>query len=59
MNDITKPQYEHGFWWWYDPTRRGWFIGCAPSFGRPSWAFQEQHHDRPHQHAARHAELDA
>ena len=38
MSDLTKPQYEHGFWWWYDPTRRGWFVGCAPAFGRPSWA---------------------
>jgi len=24
MTDLTKPQYEHGFWWWYDPIRRGW-----------------------------------
>jgi len=38
MTDLTKPQYEHGFWWWYDPIRRGWFVGCAPAFGRPAWA---------------------
>jgi hypothetical protein len=42
MSDLTKPQYEHGFWWWYDATRRGWFVGCSPAFGRPSWALQEQ-----------------
>ena len=28
MTDFTKPQYEFGFWWWYDATRRGWFVGC-------------------------------
>lgn len=35
-----KPVYEYGFWWWYDPTRKGWFIGCAPYYGPPSWAVE-------------------
>ena len=30
--------FEHGFWWWYDKARKGWFTGCAPAFGTPTWA---------------------
>lgn len=33
-----KPEYRYGFWWWFDPARHGWFVGCAPCFGKPSWA---------------------
>lgn len=33
-----EPFHEHGFWWWYDPTRRGWYVGCNPAISRPSWA---------------------
>lgn len=35
---LVRPQFEHGFWWWYDANRHGWFVGCAPAFGKPSWA---------------------
>ena len=34
----VRPLYEHGFWWWYDKSRKGWFTGCAPAFGTPKWA---------------------
>lgn len=38
QQSTNKPFYEHGFWWWYDPVRKGWFTGCAPAFGPPAWA---------------------
>jgi hypothetical protein len=35
-----KPQvfFCDGFWWWWDAARHGWYVGCAPEIGRPSWA---------------------
>lgn len=36
-----SPVFENGFWWWYDPTRKGWFAGCAPALGVPTWARQK------------------
>lgn len=35
---FTSPKYEHGFWWWYDPVRKGWYVGTAPQIQKPSWA---------------------
>jgi len=34
----VRPMFENGFWWWYDRVRNGWFTGCAPAFGVPTWA---------------------
>jgi hypothetical protein len=37
--DSSKgPFFENGFWWWYDPKRKGWYVGCSPGIGKPSWA---------------------
>ncbi len=33
-----KPYFEHGFWHWYDPVRKGWYVGTAPQIQKPSWA---------------------
>ena len=33
-----RPYYQYGFWWWYNPTRKDWCVGCAPCIGRPPWA---------------------
>jgi hypothetical protein len=38
VDRVVRPRFEHGFWWWYDKNRKGWFIGCAPAFGTPRWA---------------------
>jgi hypothetical protein len=32
-----EPVFEYGFWWWYDATRKGWFVGTAPQIQRPTW----------------------
>ena len=34
----VRPVFEHGFWWWYDPKRNGWFVGTAPQIQKPTWA---------------------
>lgn len=35
---MHKPFDNEGFWWWYHPKLKRWYIGCAPQFGKPSWA---------------------
>jgi hypothetical protein len=37
---VTSPYFSHGFWWWYDPNRKGWFVGPSPQIGTPSWALR-------------------
>lgn len=32
-----RPFCQYGFWWWYDPERRDWFVGCSPAIGKPAW----------------------
>jgi AAA domain len=34
----VRPYFEHGFWWWFDPKRNGWFAGTAPQIQKPGWA---------------------
>jgi hypothetical protein len=34
---VQRPFFEYGFWWWYDPERKDWFVDCAPSIGYPKW----------------------
>jgi hypothetical protein len=41
MNDTRHPFYEHGFWWWYDPARKDWFIGPSPAISTPAWVRKE------------------
>ncbi len=33
-----RPFFADGFWWWFDPARKGWYIGPSPSITTPSWA---------------------
>ena len=35
---MNSPFYENGFWWWFDPIRKGWYIGPSPAIQKPSWA---------------------
>ena len=34
----VRPVFEHGFWWWFDSKRGGWFVGTAPQIQKPAWA---------------------
>jgi hypothetical protein len=36
--DAASPYFEHGFWWWFDPKRNGWFVGAAPQIQTPCWS---------------------
>ena len=38
VEPTVRPVFEHGFWWWFDPRRGGWFVGTAPQIQKPTWA---------------------
>lgn len=39
---VRRPEYQYGFWWYYDPKRDGWFTGSAPQIQVPDLgAYQE------------------
>ena len=33
---MNEPYFQYGFWWWYNPTKDGWFTGPSPQICRPS-----------------------
>lgn len=33
----VNPYLQYGFWWWWDPERKDWFIGPSPSVSTPPW----------------------
>ena len=50
---MPSPHYKDGFWWWYDPARKGWFTGPSPEVQTPSWAVKSNLEPLPNPKARR------